>query len=99
METHVGHVRTYVVIYLSLLALTAATSTIAFIDLGEFNVIVALTIAVIKASLVAIFFMHLKDSLRLNWLAVGIGLFWLILLVGTTVSDVATRGWIGGGSY
>ena len=86
---------TYVIIYVMLIALTAATTGIAFLDLGKFNAVLAIMIAVMKATLVALFFMHLRESLRLTWVMRSVGLVWLAILIVTTVADLLTRGWLG----
>jgi cytochrome c oxidase subunit IV len=90
---HVLSVRLYAVIFLALIALTLTTTGIAFIDLGGgFNVTVALTIAVVKALLVILFFMHVRYSSRLTWLFVGAGFFWLAIMMALTLGDFLTRG-------
>jgi len=81
-------------VFLALLALTAATVGIALVDLGAFNTAAALAIAGLKAALVVLFFMHLRWSSRVNWLAAAAGLLWLALLIGFTLSDYVTRGWL-----
>ena len=68
---------------------------IAFVDLGRFNVAVALTIAIIQASLVLLYFMHLRYSSRLTVVFVLIALFWLATLIGISMTDVLSRGWFG----
>lgn len=86
--------RTYFVIWIALLAGTALTVTAARIDLGPFNAAVALTIATIKATLVALFFMHVKGlSEKLTKLVVISALFFLLILLGLSMSDYATRAW------
>jgi cytochrome c oxidase subunit 4 len=90
-------VRSYVSIFFALIALTIATTGIAFVDLGGFfNTAVALAVAVIKALLVALFFMHLRYSVRLVWLFAAAGIFWLGILLVLTVSDYLSRGWVSG---
>jgi len=84
--------RLYLVVFIVLLALTALTVLIASVDLGPLNTPVALLIAVGKATLVVLFFMHLKDAPGILWLAAGAGFFWLGILILLTMSDVATRG-------
>jgi cytochrome c oxidase subunit 4 len=70
---------------------TAATVSAARYDLGPLNIVVAMSIAVVKASLVVLYFMHLRYSHRLNWIFGGASLLWLALLVGLTVTDVIAR--------
>ena len=89
---HVVSIKLHATIFGTLLLLTLATAGAAFIDLGgELNSIVALTIALIKAVLVLLFFMHLRYSSRLTWVFASAGLFWLLILVTLTISDVLTR--------
>ncbi|HMG35296.1 MAG TPA: cytochrome C oxidase subunit IV family protein [Blastocatellia bacterium] len=95
MAEHVVPVRIYLVIFLSLIVLTAVTVIVANFDLGSWNAIVALSIAVFKATLVVLYFMHVRYGSRLTWVFVGAGLVWLIILVSFTLSDYLTRGWMG----
>ena len=67
---------------------------VAFVDLGAFNVVVALFIAVVKMMLVALFFMHLRHSTVLTKVVVGGGLLWLGILLFLSLSDFVTRGWL-----
>ena len=93
--THIVPVRTYILVFLALIVGTIVTWQVALIDLGPFNVVVALTIAVCKASLVVLFFMHVKYSPRLTKLVVLAGIFWLIILLAMTETDLLTRHWMG----
>ena len=92
---HIVPVRIYIAIFLSLIILTAVTVAVAFIDLGAGSDVVALAIASLKATLVALYFMHVKYSTRLTWLTVIGGVFWLLLLLGLVYSDYWSRGWLG----
>jgi cytochrome c oxidase subunit 4 len=92
---HVDSVKTYAIVWLALLILTGTTTYIATINLGPFNVLVALAIATVKMLLVALFFMHIRYSTRLTRLVTFSGLFWLAILICLTMMDVLTRGWIG----
>ena len=95
MSEHIDSIRTYTLVLLALLALTAATTLVAFVDLGAFSVVVALAIAVCKMLLVALFFMHVRHSTKLTKLVVLGGLLWLVILLMLTLSDFTTRGWLG----
>ncbi len=95
MSTHVASQRTYIAVFLTLMVLTAVTVGVAFVDLGRINDVVAMTIASIKALVVILFFMHVKDATKLTWLAALGGFIWLAILVGLTLSDYASRGWLG----
>jgi cytochrome c oxidase subunit 4 len=94
MTEHVSSKKLYFAIFGALLALTYLTVAVSKIDLGRFNAIVALTIAVVKALLVVLFFMHVRHSTRLTKLVVVGGFMWLALLIGLTMTDILTRGWI-----
>ena len=94
MSEHVTPKRTYFAIWAALLALSYATVAVSRIDLGRLNTIAALTIAVCKALLVVLFFMHVRYSTRLTKLVVVGGFMWLALLIGLTMADEATRAWI-----
>ncbi|HEX3127306.1 MAG TPA: cytochrome C oxidase subunit IV family protein [Thermoanaerobaculia bacterium] len=89
---HVTSVGLYVGVFFALLVLTAATVIVANFDLGWANNVVALTIAVTKALLVLIFFMHLRHSTRLTVLTALAGFFWLGILLVLTLNDYFTRG-------
>ena len=90
---HVVSWPSYLGIFLILAALTAATVWAAGQDFGSFNTLVALTIAVVKATLVVLYFMHLRYSPRLTILVVLTGLVWLAILILLTMSDYLSRGW------
>ena len=91
MSAHIVPTRVYFAIYAVLLTLTATTVAVAFVDIGPLNNVVALTIAVSKALLVILYFMHVRYSDRLTWVVVGSGFVWLLILIGFTMSDVLTR--------
>ena len=86
-EHHIVSPKIYVAIFLALLVLTTATVAASFIEMGIFNPIVALAIAVVKAVLVVLFFMHVKYSTRLTKLTVGAGIFTFLVLISLTLSD------------
>jgi cytochrome c oxidase subunit 4 len=86
--------KTYFVVWIALLIGTGLTVYAATLDLGRYNAAVALGIATIKATLVALFFMHVwHASDKLIKLVVIAALFFLFLLLGLTMSDYATRPW------
>lgn len=94
MREHIVSPKIYYVIFIALTVLTVVTWSIAKIDLGRMNAVVALTIAVIKATLVVLYFMHVRYSSRLTWVFVAAGFFWLAIMVALTLSDYMTRGWL-----
>ena len=85
MSDHIVPTRVYYVIFAALMVGTSLTVQAAFVDLGPLNTVVALAIAVIKATLVVLFFMHVKYSTRLTWAVVAGSVFWLGILL---VADV-----------
>src|SRR5271157_5450511 len=86
--------RFYVAIGMSLLALTATTVFAAFVNLGPFNPVVALLIATIKATLVVLFFMHVKGaSEKLTAAVIVSGFFFLAILLSLALADYMTRSW------
>jgi len=91
MTQHAGP-RLYLVIFAALLVLTGATIAAASFDFGAFNTAIALAIATAKASLVGLYFMHLRWSRYLTIVAVVSGLLGLVLLIGFTLMDYDTRG-------
>jgi cytochrome c oxidase subunit 4 len=84
----------YLAIFGTLMVLTGVTVGAAFINLGSLNFPVALAIAIFKATLVVLFFMHVKDSSRLTKLVVGTGFFFLLVLFTLTLTDYLSRGWV-----
>jgi cytochrome c oxidase subunit 4 len=91
MSEHVVPVRVYLTVFAVLLLLTAATTWVAFIDLGRLNVVIMLVIAIVKATLVVLFFMHVLYSDRLTWLVVSSGFAMLMLLVVFVAGDMIVR--------
>ena len=92
-EDHIVQPKTYLVILIVLLILTATTTGVAFLDLGIFNPIVALAIACVKATLVVLFFMHLRYSSKLLKLTLCAGLFAFLVLITMTLTDYISRAW------
>jgi cytochrome c oxidase subunit 4 len=93
MAGHISPKPTYYAIFGSLMVLTAITVSVAFINLGVLNFPVALSIAILKATLVILFFMHVKYSSRLTKLICGVSFFFLVVLFGLTLTDYLSRGW------
>ncbi len=94
MAEHVAPLRNYLLIFATLMILTGVTVTVAFVDLGFMNTVVALSIAGFKATLVVLYFMHLRYSSSLPKLFWVAGLLWLAILLGFTMSDYLTRQWM-----
>lgn len=94
MSEHIVQLKVYVTIFLALLVGTALTVWAGLRDFpGKLNLIIALTIAVIKATLVVLYFMHVRYSSRLILVVFTSALFWLAILFALTLSDYWTRGW------
>src|SRR5580658_1569856 len=94
ISEHISTLGSSVAIWLILLACTGITVGAAFIDLGPFNIVVALAIATIKATLVVLFFMHVKYTPeKLPGLVVVSAIFWLFILLALSMADYATRLW------
>ncbi len=94
MSEHIVQLKVYVTIFSALLVGTALTVWAGLHDFpGQWNVIIALTIAVVKATLVVLYFMHVRYSSRLIWVVFTSALFWLAILFALTFSDYWTRGW------
>jgi len=95
MSEHIVHPRVYITIFLALMLGTGLTVLAAFRDFpGPLNAVVALTIAVVKATLVILYFMHVRYSSRLVWLIISAALFWLAIMFALTISDYWTRSWL-----
>jgi cytochrome c oxidase subunit IV len=94
---HTVSLRTYFAVFTALIFLTLVTYNAAYMDFGShrMNVLVAMGIAVTKATLVVLYFMHVKYGKRLTQIAVASGFVWLGLLIIGTLHDYLTRGWLG----
>jgi cytochrome c oxidase subunit 4 len=85
--------RTYLINGAALLGLLALTVAGAYVNLGPFNTVAAMLISLAKGSLILLFFMHLRYSKPLIWIAAGTGFFWLGIMLALALSDYLTRGW------
>jgi cytochrome c oxidase subunit 4 len=95
MEHSSTSTRVYFIVYFALLILLALTVAVAQVDLGVWSTVVAMTIAVVKALLVLLYFMHLRYSSRLIWLFAGAGFVWLLIMLTYTLTDYLSRTWVG----
>ncbi len=91
-EHTVTPVKTYIFVFVALLVGTGLTVLAASWDLGWANNIVAMTIAIIKATLVLYFFMELRHSTRMTVITAAAGFFWLILMIFMIMMDYFSRG-------
>ena len=95
MNAELGNASRYAAIDILMIG-TALTVAVAFFDLGALNNVVMLTIAVVKAMFVVLYFMHVRWSSRLTWVVAGSGFFWLLILFSFTLTDYMSRGWLQG---
>jgi cytochrome c oxidase subunit IV len=91
VSEHIVPPKVYVGIFTSLMVLTAATVAAAFVSLGPFNIVIALAIATLKASLVVLYFMHARYSPKRTQLVIICAVFWLAIMLALTLSDYVTR--------
>jgi len=96
MNDQVVSVKVYALAFCALLALTITTVAVSKLELGEFNFIAAMTVAVIKGTLVVMFFMDVRRATSMTKLFAGAGLFWLAILLVFLLSDYLSRGWLPG---
>ena len=94
MSGHITPIRIYIAIFITLMVLTAVTVAVAYVNLGGWNKVVALSIASFKATLVVLYFMHVKYASRLTKVIVVCGLFFLMILLSLTMTDYGSRMWV-----
>lgn len=93
---HVAPKPLYYAVFGALIVGTLLTVVAAKFDMGALNNVVMLTIAVMKATLVVLYFMHVRWGSRLTWVVVASAFFWLLIMFTFTLADYMTRGWIPG---
>jgi cytochrome c oxidase subunit IV len=93
-QPHILPVRTSVAVFIALLLLLVATVGAAYLPLGPLHFPVAMTIAAAKGVLIVLFFMHVIYSSRLTKIICVAGFLWLAIMVGLTLSDYLSRGWL-----
>ena len=94
MSQHILPLRTYFLIFASLLGLLLLTVGAAYVDLGRFNHLTAMAIATLKAVLILLYFMHVKFSSKLTWIFSGAAFFWLFIFFALGFNDYLTRDWL-----
>ena len=92
---HIVPISHYIGVFAALIVLTGATYYTALIDMGALNTLVAMAIAVVKALLVILIFMHVKYSNKLVKTMVVASALWLLIMFGFTGGDYLTRHWVG----
>ena len=90
---HIVPVKVYVGVFLALMIGTALTTAVAYVDLGRWNTVVALAIAVAKMLFVVLFFMHVKYNPGLTRIVIVGAFFWLGIMICFSLSDELTRTW------
>jgi len=93
-QHHIAPLKTYFSVFGTLMVLTVVTVWVAFFDLGAFNILVAMTIASVKAYVVVLYFMHVKYSPKIIGLTAAAGFIWFFLMLALTIADFASRGWL-----
>jgi cytochrome c oxidase subunit IV len=93
-HVHVTPLPVYLAVFGTLMVLTGVTVAVAYVNLGEFNKVVALGIASFKATIVVLYFMHVKHASRLTKLIVVSGFFFLAILISLTMIDYGSRMWV-----
>jgi len=91
MASHIVPKKIYLRIWVALIVLLALTWGLAQLDLGPFNIVAALSIAVLKMLLVILFFMHVRYNTRLTWVFVAAGFIWLAIMLDLTLGDYLSR--------
>jgi len=91
VSEHIVSPRIYLVIFASLMLGTGITVWAAFQDFGKFNIVIALVIATIKATLVVLYFMHARYSPRRTQMVIVCSVFWLAIMLALTLTDYDTR--------
>ena len=89
-----SHRPVYYRVFAALMVLLILTVVAAEFNLGQWNIIVALGIAIIKAALIVLFFMHFRDSDHLTWLVGAATVVWFIILIALTLNDYWSRDWL-----
>jgi cytochrome c oxidase subunit 4 len=95
MSAHIATKKFYIMVWASLIVLTVLTAAVSYLELGPFNIVLALVIATSKMLLVALFFMGIKYiSDKMTIVVIVAGLFWLFILLALSMTDYASRGWV-----
>ena len=89
--SHVVPQKIYLLVFATLICMTLITVDVAFYNFGWLNLYLALIIATFKATIVVMYFMHVKFSPRLTWLFAIAGIFWMIILLVLMLADYVAR--------
>lgn len=91
---HIIPTSTYYKVFAALMVLLVLTVAAAEVDLGSLNVVIAVFIAVVKAVLIILYFMHVRYSSKLVWVFAGAAFVFVFIMFGLTLNDYVTRGWL-----
>jgi len=91
VSEHIVSPKIYSAVFATLMVGTGTTVWAAFQNFGPFNVVIALAIATMKATLVVLFFMHARYSPKRTQLVIVCAVFWLGIMLALTLSDYNTR--------
>jgi cytochrome c oxidase subunit 4 len=94
MNAHIPAIRTYLLTFGALLLLLGATVGAAFLPFGVLHFPIAMTISTLKGLLIALLFMHILESRRTMVVVAIASLLWLAIMIGLTLSDYLSRGWL-----
>jgi cytochrome c oxidase subunit 4 len=92
-DHHIVSPMVYLTIFIILLICTGLTVAASYVELYAWNAVVAIAIGCFKATLVVLYFMHVKYSSKLTKLTVGAGIFTFLILVGMSLADYFSRAW------
>ena len=92
--SHILPKSTYYAVYAALMVLLVATVGFAYLDLGRLNFLVTMLIAVAKALMIGMIFMHVRYSDHLVWVFAFASFLWLGIMIALTLNDYFTRGWL-----
>src|SRR5262249_23500983 len=99
MNTHQQHHvvprTTYFIVYLVLLALLGGIVLAYYLNLGLLGIILGDMVGIVKATIIILYFMHVRSSSKLIWVVAAAGFVWLAILLGLTLNDYFSRGWLG----
>ena len=87
--------RKYLIVFAGLIAIVLATTLVGKLDLGPFNMPLAMLFATAKAALIVTFFMQAKFESPLVRVIIAGGVIWVLLFLSNTLGDYMTRGWLG----
>jgi cytochrome c oxidase subunit 4 len=91
---HVVPIKTYGLVFAALMVLLVLTVIVSWYDLGALNLAIAMTIAIVKATLIILYFMHARYGSRLVWVFAASSFLFLFIMIAITFGDYLSRGWL-----